>query len=247
MATEPNKAEVLYKILHSASKLSGGNYRDRLAELLRLNKDSNAELIEALGLLHRTLTEVGQELERVDGRGNAHHAIFLEIEPSLRRALTPDSWWGTWDAQRQHIREGDVMALRSFGAVFSRNHAADTIPDAELAKIGEMVNELEAAILECPIVIELKSQLVCEIANIRHALWEYRIRGVESLRGVLLQNVGVVAVHTKSFEAAKDSKITDAYFKVLRAINTAVSTAERLKSLAGPVIKFLGGDSQLGS
>src|SRR4051794_10572393 len=80
VAKELNKAEMLYDFFKSAQGKVGGAYRDRLGELLNISRDSPGELLAALGLLQRSLTDVGEELKRIEEKtGERHHEIFAEI------------------------------------------------------------------------------------------------------------------------------------------------------------------------
>lgn len=239
MPRELNKAERLHEFLSRARNLSGGKVCERFGELLEVDRDSTGELMLALSLMHRTLTEIGEELERIDGKGEGHHQIFLEIVGSVRRTLTPEAWWGGWDQHKTVIRDTDLMAIRSFGVALGKRRTPDAITAEQLAQIGDAVNVLEKSIVECDVDPELKSYLITEIASIRRALLEYRIRGIEALRSVLFEGIGVWAANQEKFKAEIEEKPVREYMNLLFQINNVVTLALHLKALAEPAFEHL--------
>jgi len=175
-----NPAARLLAILQEMKTTNAQNIAAGFAAVFGTNPSDLGEIYRCLGQVDRTIDEVAERL-RLCGNTDFEQ-VYQTTVPRLKRAFSVTHFGQQWEEfKRQTIFDQEIKALEFCSAALARHYADKVVAAEELKDLLNKVNTLYGEVWDAHIDERLKTIILEELANIRRAIHDYKIRGAEGL------------------------------------------------------------------
>ncbi|VAV85283.1 hypothetical protein MNBD_DELTA01-1199 [hydrothermal vent metagenome] len=193
----------------------------------------NGPLSEIFPYIHKTnntLNELKATLNKVDDK---NYALFTKHLHRVDQFINTNNFSTIWGSIRSKLTEATLDSLAFCSAELSKMPDCEScIEEQELADLLKEVDELICTIVSASLNESLKLLLIKQLNQIRQAILEYKIVGIDSLSNAYASNLGTITINNSSFLNNKDTEEVQSYIRVLSKIDIFLSVALNIKALA---------------
>jgi len=196
------------------------------------------ELVHRILELHKLADEAESDVRALEG---INHQLYLRPFPRVRAVLPKISnLQGDFNSVMGQLSEGDMTVLEFCAEELSKRHQEKVADEAILKEIAEEVQALFDSVKDSQLPEDLKKFLLRQLANIRRAVEEYHIRGIERLKEVLEEMVGAVAVNEEVLKREAGTEQLSAFRRIVSKLVSVYEFAKEAKPLLGPTARIIG-------
>ena len=181
-----------------------------------------------------------------------NQALYRRSLPSIHTAIAVVQLSQNWGSCKNLIGE-KVLADLEHTAEFLRSKGHHDIPEDEITRLSEgNLADLDREAAELFSLIEdseldeyLRDYLLANIDNIRRAIAEFRIRGIEGLRQAVDEGMGVLyrtVSHYRREKTTPSATVKERLIKTIELfshVETVIATASRLPQIAQFATKLI--------
>ncbi|WP_141699100.1 hypothetical protein [Candidatus Thiosymbion oneisti] len=170
-----NPAGRLLNILENGKQHpSGMGCRGAWNKLLRINNSNPALLMSRLGKVMELPNQIIEKIqEHYPNQGSSHEHWSQKLDA----AFAQQNLNGSWDSFIGHIDEHTINYLKMSMDLLDVKEGSKVIEDAELADIGNKVNDLLQETIDSEIDAEFKKHIVQYLSKTITGIDEYHISG----------------------------------------------------------------------
>lgn len=209
----------LHTILTKVRQLKGKGNREILSILFETDPKDNINItkgyVSFLNLIDTAEEEISNSI-------NINHELYLKPIKIIKQnflSLNIDAF-----STRIEQLNTEVMSnLQYVNDAITRQVGEPLIDQDELQQLLQDVNELLEQIMSSKLPAELKNIIIRNLENIRHAIIEYRINGIESLKQILESSFGYVASNKDIIMKYREEPVVQKYSTVLTNLTQLVS------------------------
>lgn len=229
-----NPAGRLYAILDEVrAKPRKKSIRNVWAETFGLEPSATADILFLIGKMIELARDAKQSINGLD---NIDHEIYIKPFHNIEKAFSFANIEDHWDNISRHLDEATMVGLSFCADVLSRTSGEQIIDQETLNDLMEQVENLTHEIMDSEIPPDLKAVLIDNLEEIRRAILEYRIRGVDGLKRALEGSLGAVIRHRPQIVKQKGKKPVARFLEILSKLDQVVAFSLRMKQLFGPVL-----------
>jgi hypothetical protein len=261
-----NSAGRLHDVLQGIVNIPlGGKCIDRLAVFFDLAPTTESlqghnilalvpELIHQLTEIIKLTDEAEQELNAIEG---LNKELYLTPFPHIRNTVSGllMNLYTLWNNYSDEFKKTDFRGLQFCSDTLSKFSIEQPIDAVVLEEFLDEVDQFYEEVFASEIHWETKYFILDRLDEVRAAIREYRIRGVEGLRECIGKTMGLIYVNPHLLESpdggSPKAKAKNKFFDLLSRFSTimdlgikALQVGEKAKPLIAPgwaVIKgFLG-------
>lgn len=234
-----NAADRLYSLLSKAQGISGGNTYQQFSKVFEIDASDHVGLLR--NLIHAT--EAIDEIDSlVTGIPHANRTLYLKGLDHLKKgfaAAAANGDFNHWKAN--YLRPEQIQPLEYCADLLARYYPELEIPQDEISKVTEQVNDVYNSVVTSGISPELKMTILDLLEKVRRAIHDYRIRGVYELQDALALATGQMVLHGKEVQDAKtssDKPTIEKLFKLLEYVDKITAAARKCKPLFHLVTQY---------
>lgn len=248
MPINNNPASRLCEILDEAQAFANNEQmRSVWAGVLRCDSPGNtSQLFHRLSQVIGLIQECKEKIQQID---TTDHNLFLEPLVNLEQAFDKVNLEENRGQFLGRIEATTRTSLKYCAERLSVSSEEDAIDKDLLTELQSDVNDLLEKVLESNLPDEVKKVLIEILEDIRSAILEYRIIGVDALRRTLESNVGSLYFHKdeiEEVESEEGQEVISKFGEVIGRLQRLVSVGLKAKKLLPPILDFLalpGGDA----
>lgn len=241
-----NPANRLYsqlEVIRSKSKPVNSKIKLRavLAELSGHNATETAKLflfLVELAALAKQTAEAVQTIQNIN-----HKTYLVPLEKIEKGLLSTNVEVLAKTFSNRILTDMDMFSLRACADMLSTVYIDTTIPANDINGLQKDVDSLLAEVLKINFPPDLRDFLIDNLEKIRQALLGYKVRGNQGIKEVLESILGATFLRRDQIvEEAKDEtkkKALEKFFALIEKTSKIVALAEKVKSLAGPIVTML--------
>ena len=173
------------------------------ASLLLVNEDDIPTLLRRLAHVNSLINEIEFQIRTID---DITPEIFLKWTHSVKNALKNLNFSAPWDIFIRKIDREVLYGLEVCSDLLSKKRPEKVINPQLLSELMEEVDILITQIHESTIDDELRNILLEQLLIIKHALEEYKIRGIKGLESALKQFIGSRIIENDKYEKLKKNR-----------------------------------------
>ena len=188
-------------------------------------------------LLH-LVESISQFLQQHDVKNKESHLERI----SKVRALTFMMGSMSWTQFRQQFTDDFLELLKWIDSDISDPWDVTPWSDDDLEFFQTEIEALINDVLESELGDEIKRVIIDGLEVVRQSVMQYRVLGLEGLRGALDRNIGIIARYGRDLEKANqkdDRQIVSRWWSVLEKLDMVVSAGFNVQQLAQPAITQL--------
>jgi hypothetical protein len=246
----------LYDILQRLNKIKDPQQKmwaiEGLFELLEISEhfginDDEKEEIEDIKLAEKQLSLIFEfkklirkakmEIISLDVNHELYLKYYHKIE-ALDRSVA-DLHKMYWKNYKQSVDALAMHGLEHCVELVKRKPLETAIDEDDLLKIKQEVENLTNEVLEKKIDTALKKLIISLLENIKLAIIEYKINGIESFEKVLEQSIGKLIYNRALWDIEPAKKDIEEVSKILKKISGFIEVAKSMKELAQGLINML--------
>lgn len=201
-----------------------------------LEPEVETEVCLRLIQLRKLITEAEEAIQDLEG---LHTERYLRPFVRLRMFVPLTDLMSQFNQTLGVVTESDMTLLEMASDELSSRHVESVVEEDELKVLREQVDELFDKIKQSNLNDQLKVFILSQLATIRRAIDEYRIRGTERLQEALAEIIGGIYLHQDIIQTEKDKHEVSLYKQVVSRFCSVVLTAAKLTPLLGPASKVL--------
>jgi hypothetical protein len=201
----------------------------------RVEREVEEKLIENLIQLRLLIDETERSLRDIEGLPERYLRPFPRIRQIPLTELNVP--FGNYISG---ITEDTLTVLEFCAEELSGRHSEPVVDDDQLKELLEDVNALFDEIKTSTLPSDLKVLLLQELEEIRKAIQQYRIRGVERLREGLAAVTGSVMVNAELIKNGNQYEAVSKFKKVFFALDSVITLASKAAPLIEPIKRAIG-------
>lgn len=209
---------------------------DTLCEVFGITNDESAQLMSALAAFFQLPDQIESRLRQ---NPDLDHPLYLEWRPSVTTFFAHCLAFNEQLATAQAMySDATLLGLRHAAAVLP--HEGPLIPPGDLAKLLEMLADLEKCISE-ETSGELSLFLFDLVNEMRTAVHQVRIRGVEGLEDSLERALGALQLRRarNQPQPAPDGSFWKKFGVLIAGMTAVVGLGNGLYALEQNMLKLL--------
>lgn len=241
---EGNKAQRLCKILESTkahAKKNGNQYNTInhvWAAVFEIEPTDTLLIYKKIGLLSENLDWTEQRIEASDIKRKEDNTRNL---PRIRKALNHNNIAGPWQTIEAQLNEQTLTDLQH-----TANRLAELQPENEIPAeyLNELIGEIEALsqlLAESDLDQELREVLLDLLETARQIMSDYRIRGSDAIKDIIIQSVGQLNLKRDLCEKEIENPAFTRVMKMLKTMDTVYSKVTTYGPLLAKGGQFLIG------
>ena len=237
MSNNENPASRLLSILTEARSM-GDNKKTRevWGKVLGVNPNDNSLLLPTFAKFLLLIQETRKSIEAVE---ELNKELYLKPIAKIETTFRYINFEENWQRLKRELDDVTMAQLEFCADRLNSYVSVRSIAPEELARLLEEVNKLIADVIETNIEADLKSFVVRGLEEIRRAIIEYRISGLEGLRRALELNLGAILFNRDRVQRNKQKKSVKAYLELVYLVVKTVSIALEFPQLTDGVIQML--------
>ncbi len=237
MAEYSNPAGRLHAVLSDARRRSAKEpARVVWAQVFGVEPTDSGSILLGLADVIRQVDEAKKAVASIP---EVDAELYSSAFPVLERAFVSLNLEASFDQFSSRIDPPTMVALEFAAEVLSRHSPEQPIPKENLDDLLEQVEQLLKAVVESDVEDEFKVTLVEYLERIRQAILRYRLLGARGLREAMDQTIGFLARTDGEATGEPRRNVLQGVMGVLKNLNTILSLATRLKSLAPEELETL--------
>ena len=246
MPINNNPASRLCEILDQIQLLpDSAEMRSIWSHLLRCGPDDTANLLHRLSQVIELIQESKEKIQQID---SIDHDLYLGPLGNLEQAFYRVNLDEKLEQFKGRIDVATWTHLKYCADRLSSSSEEDTIGQDLLSELQSDVDDLLEKVLVSDLPDEVKKVLVEVLEDIRSAILEYRIIGVNALRRSLESNIGSLFFHKDEIvnvESQEGQEVSSKLGEVIGKLQRLVSVGLKAKKLVQPIFDLIshpGGD-----
>jgi len=246
MSDTSNPASRLLLQLESIrTKSKAPNSKNKLRAVLADVSGHNETETAKLFLFLVELAEIANKsAELVKTIPNINHKTYIApLEKIQKGLISTNVDVSARTFANRVLTDIDMLSLRVCADILSTTYTDPTVPANDITNLQKDVDALLTEVLKIEFPYDLRDFLIDNLEKMRQALLGYKIRGNQGIKEVLESILGATFLRREEIiEAAKDEtkkKTLEKFFAIIEKTSKVVSVAEKVKSLAAPIITML--------
>lgn len=232
-----NPAERLLGILEEGRSLSAGKKcREIWSNILEINDKNESLLMSRLGKAMELPNQIIEELKKIDG---TDEDSYKHWSTCVNRAFMQQNLNANWETFINQIDAHTIPYLKISKQLLAAHANIKSIPENELIKIKEEVEELLQIIRDSNISDDIRSYLIGSLSKMLNSIIEYKITGYEPILSNIDEIVGHAVTDSNFREEMKSNEVGSKVWGTLHNISAVVTLATGLPQLAKDAIKLL--------
>lgn len=194
---------------------------------------------------YRSIIEVTQLVEiceqNIRQKSPLNEKIYLDLLSKTKEIIhnVETSKWGEF---RQSVNDDFLTSMRLTAGDMSFYWSEEVILSDELQNLQYEIEDLMSEVVDALIDNELKQFVIEGLESIRHSIVAYRLFGAEGMRQAVDRNLGMMFRYRQHFDEARDGgeseELLSRFLSIVWKVDTAATTATKIKELAEPAIEF---------
>ena len=245
MTEQTNPAQRLHEVLDQVVRIGDREFEQKLGtpdELAAIwtyarNIPQDQFPDSLTDFLHQ-VDSISQFLRQHDVKNKESHLDRI----AKVRALTFTMGSMSWTQFRQQFTDDFLDLLKWVASDISDPWNETPWQDEDLDFLQSEIEALINDVLGSELGEEIKRVIVDGLEAVRQAVMQYRVLGLEGLRGALDRNIGIIARYGKDLDAANNKnerQIMSKWWSVLEKLDMVVSAGFNVQQLAQPAIAQL--------
>ena len=200
-----NTAQRIYDILVQAAKQpENASTIDVWSEVLGISEQGKhkkvAEVSLRLSMLHGEVELLSSQMEGTQIPEQVYGAPLRKVEA----AITAQNLGAAWKSYKSHLSPEVLLSLRYNAALLGDQE--QSISEEEIKSLLDEIEALEQTLTDSALSPEIVSFISKQLASIRQALGEYKIKGANAIKETVHKAAGELIENKELITPNKDSE-----------------------------------------
>ena len=241
MAINNNPASRLFEIIEHAYTFDDNRHMREVWSTILLceGTQDTSKILRGLSQIIGLLAECKKQLVQID---DLDYALYSEPLDQLAEVFLQVNLDENLGSFKRRLSAGTTTGLKFCADALAKSSLEDVVEEEFLTGLLAEVNELLEEVIRSDLPDQVKKLLLDSLEDIRAAIIDYRVMGVQALQNSLKHNVGSVLLARAEIENVSekvDKEILSRFGRLLSKLEQVVYLGSRVKQLAEPVIKLL--------
>jgi hypothetical protein len=240
MASINNPASRLHEILSQLFEID--STQPMIIEKLDLLQNNSQEvdfcIFEQVAQIIDLALQTQQAIKRIDHLNND---LYLTPLIDIKNNFTYINLHESLNVFKSRLKSDTITRLSYCADALSRESNEKVLEPDEILELLNSISNLQEKLLKSEINDFLKSVFLEKLEEIRLALINYKVHGIDGLRRSLESSVGALILYQEDIKIqdASSKGFWEELMKLLTKVNTLVSLGNNVPLLVGKTVEFI--------